>query len=66
MSILAVTRDFVPNLPPEAIPIHNQRDTLRASNPAHPDIPVLERQLREVCDKAAHDVFDKELADTAY
>ena len=59
-------KNFVPNLPPEAVPIRDQRDSLRASNPAHPDLPGLERQLRDVCDKAAHEAFNQELADTAF
>ena len=53
-------RDFVPNLPPEAVPIRNRRDALRASNPGHPDLPDLERQLRQVCDIAVHDKQDTE------
>ena len=54
------------NLPPEAVPLRNQRDSLCASDPAHPDLPALERQIRDVCDKASHEAFNKELSDTGY
>merc|ERR1712183_909980 len=59
-------KDFVPNLTPEAASLRDQRDSLRAANPAHPDIPAIERQLRDVCNKHAYETFDKELADTGY
>ena len=54
-------KDFIPNFPPEAIPLRAQRDQLRAANPRDPQIAVLERQIRTACDKEAHKAFDKEL-----
>ena len=54
--------NFVPNLPNDAIPIRDERDALRASNPGNPRIATLERDLRKVCDAATREKFDGELA----
>ena len=54
--------DFTPSLPPEAVPVRDRRDALRAANPHDPEIAVLERQMREICDKAKRDEFNEELA----
>ena len=59
-------RDFIPNLPPEAVAIRDGRDALRASDPDSPELPALERELRDVCNKATYETFNKELENTEY
>ena len=58
--------NFVPNLPPEAVPVRNWCDILRAANPRDPQIAVLELEIRDICDKAAHESFNRELEDASY
>ena len=59
-------KDFVPNLPPEAVRVRDRRDALRAANPRDPEIVVLEKEIRDICNKAAHEEFNEELEKTDY
>ena len=59
-------QNFIPNLPPEARPIRDRRDRLRAADPAHPELAAVERELRDVCDKATYAAFEEELENTDY
>ncbi|KAF2355408.1 Endonuclease/exonuclease/phosphatase [Trinorchestia longiramus] len=38
-------KDFIPNLPPSAIPLINQRDALRSNNPNDPSLPDLNNNI---------------------
>ncbi|KAF2343605.1 hypothetical protein FHG87_025639 [Trinorchestia longiramus] len=38
-------KDFIPNLPPSAIPLINQRDLLRSTNPNDPCLPNLNNNI---------------------
>lgn len=53
--------DFVPGLPPEAVAVRDERDRVRAANPRDPQVAALERQVRDLCDMAAREEFNKEL-----
>jgi hypothetical protein len=40
-------KNFIPNLPPDAIPLVNRRDVLRQQNPNNPEILTLNNNIQE-------------------
>ena len=59
-----ISGSFTPNLPPEAAPLIRERDQLWAYNPFDPQIAVLQSRIRDVCNAASRDAFQKEVGES--